>query len=111
MSRMYFSKRSKIIRKKCHICSSVKLTRKLFSVKFIGELVSTNLGVVKNHAARNGTCYVQTFMDYTSKYVSVYGLKKKSDAIKKLEKSINVDRVKNLGILSSITMQTMLMNW
>ena len=91
-----------IVREKCHICSSVKLTRKSFrkekkrSAKYVGELVSTDLGVFKNHEARDGTSYVQTFTDHASKYVTAYGLKKKSEALKNLEKYMEIDS-KKLG--------------
>jgi hypothetical protein len=66
------------------------------SAKYVGELVSTDLGVFKNHAARNGTCYVQTSTDHASKYVTVYGLKKKSEALENLKKYIASDS-KKLG--------------
>jgi hypothetical protein len=59
--RKYYSKKSKIVKERCHICASVKLTRKSLkeekkqSAKYVvGELVSTDLGVFKNHAARDG---------------------------------------------------------
>ncbi len=62
----------------------------------MGEMVSTDLGAFKNHAARDGTSFVQTFTDHTSKYVTVYGLKKKSEAIDNLKKYITTDS-KKLG--------------
>lgn len=59
--RKYYSKKSKIVKERCNICASVKLTRKSLkeekkrSAKYVvGELVSTDLGVFKNHAARDG---------------------------------------------------------
>jgi hypothetical protein len=64
LPRKYYSKRSKIAKEKCKICSCVKLTRKSFrkekkrSPKYVGKLVSTDPGIFKNHAARDGTCYV-----------------------------------------------------
>jgi hypothetical protein len=102
LPRKYYAKKSKIVKEKCHICSCVKLTRHAFrkekkrSAKYVGELVSTDLGVFKNHAARVGTSYVQTFTDHASKNVTAYGLKKKSDAIDNLKKYVNVD-CKKLG--------------
>ncbi len=54
----------------------------------------TDLGVFKHHAARDGTCYVQTFTDHTSKYVTVYGLNKKSEALENLKKYIATDSKK-----------------
>jgi hypothetical protein len=102
LPRKYYSKRSKMVKEKCHICSSVKLTRKSFkkekkrNAKYVGELISTDLGVFKNHAARDGTCYVQTFTDHASKYVTAYGLKKKSEALQNLKKFIEIDG-KKLG--------------
>ncbi len=61
--------------------------------------MSTDLGpgVFKNHAARDGTCYVLTFTDHAWKYVTEYGLKKKFDAIKNLEKYIGYRLQKDRG--------------
>jgi hypothetical protein len=54
------------------------------------------LGVFKNHAARDEICHVQTFTDHASKYVTAYGLKKKSEAIQNLKRFIETDS-KKLG--------------
>ncbi len=84
LPRKYFAKRSKIVLEKCLICSSIKLTIKSFrkekkrSAKYVEELLSTDLGVFKNRAAKDGMSYVQTFTDQAKKYVTDYELKKKS---------------------------------
>jgi hypothetical protein len=75
----------------------LKLLHEITGRSLVTTSVSTDLGVFKNHAARDGTSYVQTFTDHASKYVTAYGLKKKSEASKNLEKYMMEIDSKRLG--------------
>ncbi len=72
----------------CQVDQKVVQEEKKRSAKYVGELASTDQGVFKNHAARDGTSYMQTFIDHASKYVTAYGRRKKLKAIENLKKYI-----------------------
>jgi hypothetical protein len=61
----YYSKKFKLVKEKCKTCSCIKLIRHSFrkekkkSAKYVGVLVSTDLGVFKNHEARDRICGAQ----------------------------------------------------
>lgn len=87
LPRKYFGKKTVINKTKCDICSKIKLTRKAFrkertrNAVEVGEVISTDQGVFRNFPSKEGFKYVQTITDHASKYVCVYGLRKKSEAL------------------------------